>query len=333
MPAHVQGLAWPGFMKKSMTLQLALVFFNTAMGDQTSVSGGTDNTAIGRDALRENTSASFNTAIGRSALELNKTGFDNTALGTEALRLNTIGDSNTAIGRSALTAIRVGNQNVAVGFEASKNYTDESNNIVIANDGVMDDSATTRIGLVQTSAFVAGIWGVTTEFRDSMLVMIDSAGQLGTINSSRRYKEDIEDMAAASDGLLSLRPVTFHYKKAFEDGDRPIQYGLIAEEVAEVFPDLVVHNEDGEPETVRYHLLATLLLNELQKQQREFQNLQQETASQAAQLVSLEQQNRAFESERERLVTLEAKLAELTALTAQLAQSATLDRQLELASN
>jgi len=116
-------------------------------------------------------------------------------------------------------------------------------------------------------------------------------------------------MAAASDALLSLRPVTFHYKKAFADGDKPIQYGLIAEEVAEVFPDLVVYNEDGEPETIKYHLLATMLLNELQKQQ-------QVTADQAAQLAALDNQ-----------------LSELTALTSRLAQSVTPVSEVQLASN
>ena len=114
---------------------------------------------------------------------------------------------------------------------------------------------------------------MTTGIDDAVPVLVDSAGQLGTVSSSRRYKQDIEDMAGASESLLSLRPVTFRYKKTFKDGDKPIQYGLIAEEVAEVFPDLVVYTEDGEPETVKYHLLATLLLNELQKQGEELQVL------------------------------------------------------------
>ncbi len=159
---------------------------------------------------------------------------------------------------------------------------------------------------------IKGISGVMTAINNAVPVLIDSAGQLGTINSSRRYKEDIDNMARASDNLLSLRPVIFRYKKAIEDGDIPIQYGLIAEEVAEVFPALVVYNEHGEPETVKYHLLATLLLNELQKQRSEIQTLQQVTVDQAAHLVSLVEQNRAHESEQERLVALEAKVAELT---------------------
>ena len=102
-------------------------------------------------------------------------------------------------------------------------------------------------------------------FADGVAVLIDSDGQLGTISSSRRYKQDIEDMADASAALNDLRAVTFRYKQAFDDGSKPIQFGLIAEEVAEVFPELVVFGEDGQPETVKYHLLSSLLLNEFQK--------------------------------------------------------------------
>jgi len=207
-----------------------------------------------------------------------------------------------------------------MGHNAGVDYTTGSDNIAIGNNGDGNESGTIRIGDAdQTRTFIAGITGVT----DGVSVLIDSAGQLGTVSSSRRYKEDIEEMAGASDGLLSLRPVTFRYKKAFVDDDKPIQYGLIAEEVAEIFPDLVVYNEDGEPETVKYHLLATLLLNE-------FQKLEQVTADQEAQLVSLVEQNRAYKSERERLVALEAKVAELTAL---LVQSVTPVSEVQLASN
>ena len=176
---------------------------------------------------------------------------------------------------------------------------------------------------------IKGISGVMTAINNAVPVLIDSAGQLGTINSSRRYKEDIDNMARASDNLLSLRPVIFRYKKAIEDGDIPIQYGLIAEEVAEVFPALVVYNEHGEPETVKYHLLATLLLNELQKQRSEIQTLQHMTVDQAAHLVvSLVEQNRTHESEQERLVALEAKVAKLTASLSALLPKA--DIQLKL---
>ena len=219
---------------------------------------------------------------------------------------------------------------------AGGNATTGSNNIYLGANvgGVAGESNTMYLGLqgTQTKTVIAGIRGITTGAADAIPVLIDSNGQVGTVSSSRRYKEDIEDMAGASDSVLGLRPVTFRYTKAFTDGSKPIQYGLIAEEVAEVFPDLVVYNDDGEPETVKYHLLATMLLNELQKQQGEFQELQQVTADQAAQLVALARQNRDHERERERLAAVEATLAELSALTAGLARSAPQDRPVELAS-
>lgn len=130
--------------------------------------------------------------------------------------------------------------------------------------------------------------------------------------SSERYKDDIHDMAEASTDLMRLRPVTFHYKEAYDAGDGELRYGLIAEEVADVFPDLVVYNEDGTPETVKYHLLATLLLNELQKQY-------QVNQEQAEAFARLEQQDRNLESQVAELATLAAQAQELAVLKAQTA--------------
>ena len=143
----------------------------------------------------------------------------------------------------------------------------------------------------QTSAFIAGIYGTTTSANNAVPVLVDSNGNLGTISSSRRYKEDIQDMRDASSGLLRLRPVTFRYKQAFGDGSKPIQYGLIAEEVAEVYPDLVARSADGQIETVKYQVLDSMLLNELQKQNETI-------AAQKDQIRSLE----------ERLAKVEAAL-------------------------
>ena len=123
----------------------------------------------------------------------------------------------------------------------------------------------------QTSFFAAGIRGVTTGNNDAIPVVIDSNGQLGTVSSSRRFKEDINDMDTVSGGLMRLRPVTFRYRKPFADGSKPIQYGLIAEEVADVYPDLVVHSADGQIETVKYQVLDSMLLNELQKEHKQVQ--------------------------------------------------------------
>jgi len=123
----------------------------------------------------------------------------------------------------------------------------------------------------QTSFFAAGIRGVTTGNNDAIPVVIDSNGQLGTVSSSRRFKEDIHDMDTVSSGLMRLRPVTFRYQRPFADGSKPIQYGLIAEEVADVYPDLVTHSADGQIETVKYQVLDSMLLNELQKEHKQVQ--------------------------------------------------------------
>jgi hypothetical protein len=123
---------------------------------------------------------------------------------------------------------------------------------------------------------------------DAVPVMIDSNGQMGTITSSRRFKEDIRDMGGASEGLMHLRPVTFRYTKAFADGSKPMQYGLVAEEVGAVYPDLVVHSADGQIETVKYQMLDSMLLNEVQRQQKEIQSLQERLAKMEAVLASVE---------------------------------------------
>ena len=104
---------------------------------------------------------------------------------------------------------------------------------------------------------------------DGVEVYIDSNGQLGTVTSSRRFKKDIHDMGSVTDRLMQLRPVTFRYKEAAENGAHPVQYGLIAEEVAKVYPELVQYDKAGKPFTIYYHLLTPMLLNELQKAHRQ----------------------------------------------------------------
>jgi hypothetical protein len=132
---------------------------------------------------------------------------------------------------------------------------------------VAGESDTIRIGdAEQTRAFIAGIRGKTTGVADAIAVLIDSNGQLGTVSSSARYKENIADLGFVSERLLALRPVQFRYRAEVQAGERPVQYGLIAEEVAEVFPELVAFDAEGRPQTVMYHLLSTLLLNELQRE-------------------------------------------------------------------
>lgn len=276
-------------------------FFNVAVGEDALASntGGHDNTALGTAALELSTTGHNNTAVGSVAL-FHNTGTDNTALGASALAGNSTGTQNTALGSGALASSTTGFANTAVGLDALTSNTTGSNNIAIGssagisanapessifigNSGSPADSNTIKIGFPgeQTTTFIAGIRGKTTGNNNAVAVLIDSNGQLGTANSSRRYKEDIQPMGGASAALMKLRPVTFRYKKPYDDGSKPIQYGLIAEEVADVFPDLTVFNRDGQPETVKYHLLPALLLNEYQQQQKTIQ-------SQAEMIAALE---------------------------------------------
>ncbi len=236
-----------------------------ALGENVS---GQELTAVGAEALSAS-NGNFNTAIGRSAMQFNTTGASNTAVGLKSLRNNSIGSFSTAVGLNALQ-FSTGNSNTAIGAGAGGSLTGGSNNIYINNPGMPSESGSIRIGTsgIQTSTFIAGIRGATTGVTDGITVLIDSNGQLGTVSSSRRYKEDIVDMNEVSSRLLDLRPVTFRYKQPFNDGTKPLQYGLIAEEVAERFPDLVVFGQDGQAETIQYHKLTTLLLNELQKEHR-----------------------------------------------------------------
>lgn len=254
---------------------------NTAMGSSALVnnSAGNSNTAIGVTALSTNTTGSGNTAIGASALFDNETGLNNTASGTGALLNNVTGNNNTAMGLGALSNNIDGSGNIGIGYQAGSVFASHNNSIYIGNAGAFGDAnATIRIGTggTQFSFFAAGIRGVTTGANDAIPVVIDSSGQLGTVSSSRRFKDDIADMGEASRGLMRLRPVTYRYKKPFADGSKPIQYGLIAEEVSEVYPDLVAHSADGQIETVKYQVLDSMLLNEVQRQQAEIRGLEEE---------------------------------------------------------
>jgi len=248
-------------------------FANTAMGDSALINNttGADNTALGFHALFNNTTGTNNTATGDGALLSNTTGNTNTATGFAALVSNTTGSGNTATGMQALFSNTTGNENTALGFDAGLRVTTGSNNIHIGNQGADTDAALIRIGSVQTATFIAGIRGVTTGVNDAVTVLIDSNGQLGTTSSSRRVKTDILDLGDQSRALHQLRPVSFRYRSHPPDG--PVEYGLIAEEVVEIYPDLVVRDSDGQPNGVRYHVLPAMLLNELQRQQREIVEL------------------------------------------------------------
>jgi len=253
----------------------AALLFNTTGTDNTATgvaallnNTGSNNTATGAFALSNNTIGNLNTATGLGALLNNTTGLGNTAEGGDALVSNTTGSGNTAIGEGALSSNTIGNGNVAVGAFAGHDLTTGDQNIVIGNpNAVAGESNTIRIGgsLSQTRAFIAGIRGVATGNNDAVNVVIDSDGQLGTVSSSRRFKKEIKPMDTASEAILALKPVTFHYKS---DKTNRSEFGLIAEEVAQVNPDLVVRDKNGEIYTVRYEAVNAMLLNEFLKEHR-----------------------------------------------------------------
>src|SRR5580658_6754827 len=268
---------------------------NTAFGYYALLANitGTDNTAVGFEAMQSLTgpnnidSASDNTALGSWALNANVNGGENTAVGAEALGNNT-GDENTAVGRSALDQAS-GSNNTAIGWAARLMVGAGSDNIMIGNLGTSSDDHTIRIGDVQTSTYIAGISGAGVS--SGTAVFVNSNGQLGVAPSSRRYKEDIEDMGDASKGLLSLRPVTFRYKKPDSDGSKPLEYGLIAEEVAGIYPDLVVRGKDGQVESVQYQKLPAMLVNELQKEHHHIRQQDETIKKLEARLAALEAQS------------------------------------------
>ena len=198
-----------------------------------------------------------------NALVGNNTGGGNTAFGSGTLGSNTTGDSNTAIGNGALSFNTTGSENIAFGEGAGGNVSTATNVICIGSDG----------GNVNHSCFIGNIRGVTTANQDAVAVFIDSAGQLGTVSSSRRYKTDIQKMDAASEAILDLQPVTFHYKS---DNTKAAQFGLIAEEVATVNPELVVRDKIGEIYTVRYEAVNAMLLNEFLKEHRKVEQIQKQ---------------------------------------------------------
>ncbi len=307
---------------------------NTATGDQALLynTTGFGNTANGESALSSNTTGGTNTAIGYQTLTNNTVGGSNTAGGRGALRNNTTGNSNTAGGDSALFSNTTGSSNIALGASAGYNLTTGNNNIMIGNVGVADEAGTIRIGGTQTQTFIAGIAGATAS--DGFPVYINSSGQLGTLTSSRRFKDDIADMAQASSGLMKLRPVTFHYKSDHNPAGRALQYGLIAEEVAEVYPGLVAHSSNGRVETVMYQYLAPMLLNEYQKQQRTIDG-QAALAERQAALLSW-QTERIAELERERrtqaaqIAGLQQSVARVVATMDKLQRNATVTAGLEM---
>ena len=296
-------------------------FFNTANGSQALGSNtiGNSNTASGAAALLSNTTGNDNTAIGAGVLPSNTTGSFNTAAGLSALGSNTTGFNNTANGYQALHDNTTGSNNIAVGASAGINLTTGNNNIDIGNPGVAGESKTIRVGTRQThrATFIAGISGATVPA--GVAVIVDGSGHLGTTTSSARFKETIKPMDKASEAILALRPVTFRYKKEL-DPDAIPQFGLVAEQVEKIDPDLVVHDSDGKPYTVRYEAVNAMLLNEFLKEHRKVEEQDRKVREQEATITQLKsaiaQQQKDFQS------TAAEQEKEIKALTASLKEQA-----------
>jgi hypothetical protein len=260
--------------------------FNTAVGASAlnSNSGGNSNTAVGLNALFFNSSGSNNTAHGVNALLNNVNGVNNSAHGVFALQNNKGGD-NTAMGFQALKSNVGGSNNIAVGSNAGANLTTGSNNIDIGAPGVAGESAKIRIGTkgTQNGTFIAGISGVAVT---GSTVVVNTNGKLGVATSSARFKEAIKPMDKASEGILALSPVAFRYKKDIDPDGIP-QFGLIAEQVEKVNPDLVVKDEDGMVSGVRYEAVNAMLLNEFLKEHQQVQELKGTVAQQQKQIEAL----------------------------------------------
>jgi Chaperone of endosialidase len=269
--------------------------FNTANGSQALYQNtyGESNTADGYQALYANTHGKFNTANGSKALHQNTYGESNTAVGSLALYSNTTGEANTAYGMGALDGNTTGYYNTAIGERAVGGNIAGSWNVglgAFAGSAITTANHVIVIGAqvdgtnVSNTCFIGNIRGATTINNNGLPVVVDSAGQLGTISSSARFKKEIKPMDKASEVILALRPVTFHYKS--DKTNRP-EFGLIAEEVAEVNPDLVVHDESGEIYTVRYDAVNAMLLNEFLKEHRKVQELEANAARQQKQIEAL----------------------------------------------
>jgi len=246
--------------------------FNTANGAFALFSNteGHHNTAIGSRTLFNNVTGAQNVALGFGALQDNTGGSQNVATGTNALAGNTTGGKNIADGDAALLFNSTGNENVALGYFAGSNVTN-ANNVICIGASVSGFN-------VDNSCFIGNIHGAPVGV-DAVSVLVDSTGKLGTMTSSRRFKTQIKTMDKASEAILALRPVKFFYKS---DKTEAPQFGLIAEEVAEVNPELVVRDKNGEIYTVRYDAVNAMLLNEFLKEHRTVQELKFVVANQEA---------------------------------------------------
>ena len=314
-------------------LSLTTGNFNTGVGAGTLLSNsggafqqGSQNTATGAGALLSNTTGPFNTANGAFALFNNAVGPDNTATGAQTLFNNTTGGFNTANGAFAMPSNATGNDNTAIGFGALANNTTGSGNIALginAGFGVTTVDNVICIGHngqnVGNSCYIGQIFNATSS--GGIAVFINSDGKLGTNTSSRRFKEEIKVMDKTSEALFALKPVTFRYKKEIDPAGTS-QFGLVAEEVEKVNPDLVVRDKDGKPYTVRYEQVNAMLLNEFLKEHRKAKEQNSKIQQQAATITELKstvaQQQKGLQTVTARL---EQQAAQIQKVSAQLEAS------------
>ena len=267
---------------------------NTAVGYKALFSHINDdsNTAVGTSALMSDTGGSLNTALGGGALHSNTSGVSNTAVGFGALAFSTTAGGNTAVGAQALLSNITGIENIAIDNEGGSFLTTGNFNIDIGSEGVAGEGNTIRLGAAfnadlrsgQNKTFIAGIYTVTTGSTTTLPVIVDSNGQLGTTASSERFKKEIKPMDKTSEAILGFKPVTFRYKN--DDKGTP-QFGLIAEDVAEVNPDLVIRDQNGEIYSVRYEAVNAMLLNEFLKEHRKVEKQGEIIAKQQKQIDAL----------------------------------------------
>jgi uncharacterized coiled-coil protein SlyX len=264
---------------------------NTATGSQALFKNfdASDNTGTGFQALFNNTTSTFNVAVGDFALASfnGTTAFDgaNTALGSIALSAETSGEENTAVGRRALEFLTAGSENTAVGWRAGDNVITASGVVCIGSFTTgADVSNTTYIRNINTTS----VNGAGTDFVTVNL----STGLLGHVSSSRRYKENIKPMDNASEALYRLKPVSYRYKKEI-DPTQSLEYGLVAEDVANVNPNLAIRNGKGQIESVRYTAVNAMMLNEFLKEHRTVEDLKSTVAKQEA-IIAQQQKGMEF---------------------------------------
>ncbi len=261
---------------------------NTALGSSALLSNalGSANTSIGANTLLNNLVGNDNTAVGFAALDSSVTASNNVAIGATSLWNTISGEYNVGVGTGTLYSNTVGSWNIALGYQAGSAVTGGNYNIDIGNSGTSSDSGVIRIGKSgsQNSAYIAGVVGSTVS---GVPVIVNANGQLGVQTSSARFKEDIQDIGDITDALMKLRPVIFRYRSPASDNSTALHYGLIAEEVDKIYPQLVFRDANKQPFALAYQELPVLLLNQIQKEHRIIAQQQSKIDEQEKQLQTL----------------------------------------------